>query len=395
MKRIVSIDVFRGLTMLLMIWVNDFWTLKDIPKWLKHAASGEDYLGFSDLIFPWFLFVMGMSIPFAFENRISRGEAPFTTWIHILLRSIALLVMGLFHMNMEMYNHDISIISKPIYGIICTAAFFMIWNVVPKSEQYKRISFKTLPIFGVMILTAMFLIYKGKGYDGAEISFSTHWWGILGLIGWVYLIAASIYLVFRKSMVAAIIAFCVCLALNMISSSGIPYNIFTWQSENWIPGSGGLQALAFGGIITSLLLIQYREADSTRTLYVVLLSMGVASLAAGLLLRNQFIISKISGTPTWILVSLSSSLFLFVLLHWIADVKGKISWYSPIKTAGTATLTCYLIPYFYYSFKTILGIELPAVFTTGLIGLIKSMAYSFIIIGLSWSLIRIKIQLKI
>ena len=323
MKRIVSIDVFRGLTMLLMIWVNDFWTLKDIPKWLKHAASGEDYLGFSDLIFPWFLFVMGMSIPFAFENRVRKGETPFTTWTHILLRSIALLVMGLFHMNMEMYNHDISIISKPIYVIICTAAFFMIWNVYPKAESDKRVTFKTLPILGVMILAAMFLIYKGKGYDGAEIGFSTHWWGILGLLGWVYLIAASIYLVFRKSMVVAISAFCACLALNIISSSGIPYNIFAWQSENWIPGSGGLQALAFGGIITSLLLIQYRAADTTRTLYTVLFLMGAASLAAGLLFRDQFIISKISGTPTWILVSLSSSLFLFVLLHWIADVKGK------------------------------------------------------------------------
>ena len=61
MKRVVSIDVFRGITMFLMIWVNDFWTLQDIPKWLKHAASGEDYLGFSDLNFPWFLFVMGVS----------------------------------------------------------------------------------------------------------------------------------------------------------------------------------------------------------------------------------------------------------------------------------------------------------------------------------------------
>ena len=381
--------------MFLMIWVNDFWTLQGIPKWLKHAASGEDYLGFSDLIFPWFLFVLGMSIPFAFENRINRGEAPFTTWKHILVRSIALLVMGLFHMNMEMYNHDTSLISKPVFVIICTAAFFMIWNVYSKAESDKKITFKALPILGVMILAAMFLIYKGKSYDGAEIGFSTHWWGILGLIGWVYLIAASTYLVFRKSMVAAIIAFWACLALNIISSSGIPYNIFSWQGENWIPGSGGLQALAFGGIITSLLLIQYRAADSTRTLYIVLLLMGAASLAAGLLFRDQFIISKISGTPTWILVSLSSSLFLFVLLHWIADVKGNIHWYSPIKTAGTATLTCYLIPYFYYSFRTILGIELPAVFTTGLIGLAKSMAYSFIIIGLSWGLTRLKIQLKI
>ena len=35
--------------MILMIWVNDFWTLISIPKWLKHAPAEEDYLGFSDL----------------------------------------------------------------------------------------------------------------------------------------------------------------------------------------------------------------------------------------------------------------------------------------------------------------------------------------------------------
>ena len=56
--------------MILMIWVNDFWTLISIPKWLKHAPAEEDYLGFSDLIFPWFLFAMGLSIPFAFSYRL-------------------------------------------------------------------------------------------------------------------------------------------------------------------------------------------------------------------------------------------------------------------------------------------------------------------------------------
>ena len=40
--------------MFLMLWVNDLWTLKDIPKWLKHAGPEDDYLGFSDIIFPWF-----------------------------------------------------------------------------------------------------------------------------------------------------------------------------------------------------------------------------------------------------------------------------------------------------------------------------------------------------
>ena len=111
-----------------MLWVNDFWTLSSIPKWLKHAVSGEDYLGFSDLIFPWFLYAIGLSIPFAFESRLLKGENSFTIGKHILLRTFALLVMGLFHMNMEMYNHQLSIISKPIFVIISTLAFFMIWN---------------------------------------------------------------------------------------------------------------------------------------------------------------------------------------------------------------------------------------------------------------------------
>ena len=50
--RLASIDILRALTMVLMIWVNDFWTLSNVPKWLMHATANEDYLGFSDIIFP-------------------------------------------------------------------------------------------------------------------------------------------------------------------------------------------------------------------------------------------------------------------------------------------------------------------------------------------------------
>ena len=395
MKRILSIDVFRGVTMFLMIWVNDFWTLQAIPKWLKHAVAGEDYLGFSDLIFPWFLFVMGMSIPFSFENRLRKGDTDLEVWRHVIFRTIALLIMGLFHMNMEMYNHESSLISKPYFVIMCTIAFFMIWNIYPKPNSSHNMFFKGLPIIGMLILVGSLLIYKGKSYSGDPMGFSTHWWGILGLIGWSYFIAASSYFIFRRSLQGAIIAFGVCLGLNILSSSGIGYNVFAWQSKDWIPGSGGLQALTFGGIIASLVLMKYKDRDNIKDLYIILLGMGLVSLIGGLYLNQFFIISKISGTVTWILISMSTALFLYVLMHWLIDVQGMMSWYEPIKIAGTATLTCYLIPYFYYSFRTILGIQLPLFFTTGLIGLLKSIIYSFIIIAIAWRLTKVKIQLKI
>ena len=61
--RIASIDVFRALTMFLMVFVNDLWTDIGIPAWLEHAPANADAMGFSDIIFPSFLLV-GLSLPF-------------------------------------------------------------------------------------------------------------------------------------------------------------------------------------------------------------------------------------------------------------------------------------------------------------------------------------------
>ena len=379
--------------MFLMLWVNDFWTLSSIPKWLKHAVSGEDYLGFSDLIFPWFLFAIGLSIPFAFESRLLKGEDNVTIGKHILLRTIALLVMGLFHMNMEMYNHQLSYISKPIFVIISTLAFFMIWNDYSRLNRKNDFFYKLLPFLGIAVLIIMFFIYYGQDYDGNAVGFSIHWWGILGLIGWVYNITAWTYFAFKKSIVALSIAFFICMILNFMDSSDISYAIFSWQRADWIPGSGGLQALSFGGIITSLFLIRYK--DDIRTLYGVLSFVGLLSLLSGLFLRKYFIISKIAGTPPWILISMSTAIFLFIFLHWVVDVKKQLNWYSPISIAGTATLTCYLIPYFYYSVRTLTGFQLPMFLTIGIIGLFKSMLYSFLIIILARIASKTSIRLKI
>ena len=51
-QRVAAVDVFRALTMFLMLFVNDIPGLKNIPHWLEHADINEDMMGFSDTIFP-------------------------------------------------------------------------------------------------------------------------------------------------------------------------------------------------------------------------------------------------------------------------------------------------------------------------------------------------------
>ena len=58
-RRLGSIDVIRALTMYFMVFVNDLWTDKDIPAWLEHAPGKADAMGFADIIFPAFLFIVG------------------------------------------------------------------------------------------------------------------------------------------------------------------------------------------------------------------------------------------------------------------------------------------------------------------------------------------------
>lgn len=392
--RIASIDVYRALTMFLMIWVNDFWTLENIPKWLQHAKSGEDYLGFSDLIFPWFLFIVGLAIPFAIDNRIKKGQSNLQITWHIITRSLALLVMGVFLVNAESYHAEATGMAKSWFTILMISGFFLIWNVYPKATGSKKYLFLGLQFLGVLVLVYLGLIYRGTTYDSdAVVRMQTRWWGILGLIGWTYMIAAPLYLFFKKTTWLMWIFWLFFIGLNIIGNAGIAYNIFPNQDSNWVVGNGAFHAFAFGGIVTAGFL--RNKNNRTGRLYLMLLLWTVITLGAGFLSRNFFIISKISATPPWVFFSLSTGFALYAILHWLVDNRGKVHWFNIIKTAGTATLTCYLIPYFVYSFRSIFSIHLNDFLTTGWIGLLKSVIYSLLVIFIARLLVRLGIKLKI
>jgi len=132
-KRLLSIDVLRAITMMLMIFVNDADGTTNIPGWIGHVESKTDGLGFADTIFPAFLFIVGLSLPFAIKSRIKSGKSFLSILFYILTRSAALLIMGVFHVNLDEYNGHIALLSKPMWAILATTAFFMIWLDYPET----------------------------------------------------------------------------------------------------------------------------------------------------------------------------------------------------------------------------------------------------------------------
>src|SRR5215475_9146273 len=98
--RVISIDALRGFVMFMMIFVNDLAGAgKILPNWMVHFSDrhhrGESGMTFVDLVFPAFLFIVGMSIPLALGIRRAKGEPAWKTLGHVLVRTISLLTIGI------------------------------------------------------------------------------------------------------------------------------------------------------------------------------------------------------------------------------------------------------------------------------------------------------------
>src|SRR5271156_940331 len=104
--RITSIDALRGFVMFTMIFVNDLAGAPEsvVPNWMVHFSdrhAGGSGMTFVDLVFPGFLFIVGMSIPFALGPRLARGESLWKIILHVITRTLALLAIGILMVNDE------------------------------------------------------------------------------------------------------------------------------------------------------------------------------------------------------------------------------------------------------------------------------------------------------
>jgi predicted acyltransferase len=375
--------------MFLMVFVNDLWTLRNTPGWLKHSAAREDGMGLSDVVFPAFLFIVGLSIPFAIKSRLNKGDLKYYIFLHILIRSLALIVMGFFFVNHEYFQRDVSFFLRNAWEIAMVIAFVLIWNEYENNKAFKVIPAWILQSLGVLILITLALLYKG-GTAANPQGMSPHWWGILGLIGWSYLFISVIYLLIGNRLWLASIFLVIFYILNVQEFSEIAgykkFKLITSASNH---------ALVMSGMFSSLIYLKLKNNKNIFLFPLVILLPAIFSAAFGFYTRPVWGISKILATPSWTAITAAISFTSFGLIYLITDILNHTRWAKPIMPAGRSTLTCYLLPVIIYALFHNQIRQLPASFTTGLAGIAKSVTFAFLIISLTWMLEKIKIKIKL
>ena len=88
-----------------MLFVNDL-NINVAPAWLGHMKADFDGMGLADWVFPGFLFIVGMAIPFAISGRIKKGDSIAGVLMHIVIRTISLLIIGVLMLNSGRVNPE-------------------------------------------------------------------------------------------------------------------------------------------------------------------------------------------------------------------------------------------------------------------------------------------------
>lgn len=394
--RVASIDVFRGLTMALMIYVNEQSEVKGLPWWNYHMKANVNAMTYVDMVFPAFLFIMGMAIPLAVQQRLKKTASVGRLWAHILLRALGLLILGLILANAGKGDPRLMGMNTSIWALTALFGAILFWAVYPASERYGRL-FRVMRYAGLALIVAMFCIFRRTAPDGHVMWISTSYPEILGLLGFTYLAVSILYVPTRGRRWASLGWFVALMGLCVLATGKWIFNLNHVSLFVWPFGNGAMASITMAGVFTSSIFTGdlSKKWPSFRQKATVACGFAAAALLAGWFL-TPLGISKIRATPTWSLYSIGASVLVFTLLYWICDVKGKTGWAGFVRPAGVNTLLVYLLPDIYYFLLRALKVQEPGhQWDFGRPGVIRCFIFTGCILSIGALLTKRKIRLQL
>lgn len=297
-NRLLSVDIFRGATIILMVLVNTPGTWSNVYAPFLHAQ----WHGYTptDLVFPFFLFIVGTSIVFSYKNK------------------------------------------------------------TVNSEVYKKIIIRTFKLIGLGLFLGAFLISFPFFKDWADIRFP----GVLQRIGVVFFFASILFINFKwKTLIGITVALLLgyWLLMTLVPVNGMestldraPNNLANWL-DVYVFGNHNYKAdydpegllstipsiaSALLGVFTGLILTSKQEKKAT-----LLMGIGGSLLIVGHLWDLIFPINKALWTSSFVLVTAGWANLVLALIYYLTDVR-KIQFGSIFRYAGANAIVVYFLSSF-------------------------------------------------
>ncbi len=305
--RLVSLDAFRGATIAGMILVNNpgNWSTT-YPQLLHSRWNGWT---FTDMIFPFFLWIVGVSIQFAFTKRLQRGTTKGRLMMHAVRRSLIIFGLGL-------------LLNGFPFGLLGDTFSFATWRI-PGVLQRIAVCY--------LVSSAIFLS-SGPMIEAA--------W-VVALLG-LYWIA---------SMVIPVPGY----GAGLLEPTGslawfIDSHLLSGHTWVWAPAPGfdpegilsTLPAIAttLMGVLTGRWLQgPHSKEEKTAWMFVV----GNVLLLVGVILDMWMPFNKNLWTPSYAILMCGWALICLAVFYWLIDVKGYSKWSKPFFVFGVNAIAVYVL----------------------------------------------------
>ncbi len=295
-KRIVALDAFRGLTIATMITVNNPGSWEFVYPPLRHAAWNGCTP--TDLVFPFFLFIVGVAMFFSF--RIYNNELSKPVVIKTIRRTILIFAIGL-ALNAFPYIIDYS--ELRIMGV------------------FQRIALA----YGVGAILCLWLSPRKLIYTLAAILVG--YWALLGLS-----VPTGAYEL--ETNLVRVVDLAILGENHVYGGFGLPFDPEGFLST--IPAIGTVIL----GYLTGLLIYKVKEQEK---IVLHLFLYGFPLVVVGMIWDAWFPINKALWTSSYVLYTAGLAMVMLAFFIWFIDVKGYTKWSNPLVVFGMNPLFIFVL----------------------------------------------------
>ncbi len=306
--RLLSLDVFRGATIAGMMMVNNPGSWSHIYPPFRHAAWNG--WTFTDLVFPFFLWIVGVAMTFSFSKRVEQGANRSKLLMHALQRALAIFAIGLFLNGFP-------------FGLLFGHQFT--WATIRIPGVLQRIA--------VCYLIASFIVL----YTG--IVWQIRWTIIFLVVYWVLIKVVPV-----PGFGAAVLDPQGSLAWYIDSTllsghtwSGAPAPGF--DPEGIFSTLPAIATTLFGVLTGHFVRSDRSQEDKTVWMFV----FGSVLMFFALLMDNWLPINKNLWTSSYSVFMAGIALNIFALCYWMIDVKGSTWWTKPLQIYGLNAISMFAL----------------------------------------------------